>query len=251
MIGLILAGGYATRLYPLTKNFPKSLLKVGQKPIIEHIIEKIEKIPDIEKIIISTNKKFESQFSEWKKNAKCTKEIIIDIEDSMEEKEKPGAIRGIGQIYQKYSGNFLIVGGDNLFDDDLQTVVNDFQTKQAPIAGIHKSSGELDTTQFGLVLVNEDNIIYKFEEKSQTPKSDLISTCIYAIPKNSLSKINSYLQNNNSDSPGHFIKWLSENQPVFGSILEGSWWDIGTIEAYEKINNHFENNSEIIAGQLQ
>lgn len=250
MIGLILAGGYATRLYPLTKNIPKPLLRVGEKPIIEHIIKKIEKIPNVEKIIISTNKKFESQFSDWKKSTECTKEIIIDIENSMEEKEKPGAIRGIEQIYQKYSEDFLIVGGDNLFEDDLQTVVNDFQTKQSPVIGIHKSLGDLDITQFGLVLVNEDNIIYKFEEKSQTPKSNLISTCIYALPKNSLSKIKSYLENNNSDSPGHFIKWLSENQTVFGSILDGLWWDIGTIEAYEKINNHFENNSKIIAGGL-
>jgi glucose-1-phosphate thymidylyltransferase len=247
MIGLILAGGYATRLYPLTKNFPKPLLKVGQKPIIEHIVKKIEKIPSVKKIIISTNAKFESQFSDWLKHIECTKEIILEIENTMEEKEKLGAIRSIGQIHQKYSEDFLIVGGDNLFEDDLQAVVSDFETKKASIVGLHKSLGDLDISQFGTVVTDEYNAIREFEEKSPTPKSDLISTCIYALPKKSISKINFYLENNNPDSPGHFIRWLSENDIVYGSILKGSWWDIGTIEAYERITNHFENKSKIIA----
>ena len=250
MYALILAGGFATRLYPLTKNFPKPLLKVGQKPIIEYAVKKIEKIPNVEKIIVSTNSKFESQFSDWIKHTEFTKEIILDIEDTMEEKEKLGAIKGISQIYQKYPEDFLIVGGDNLFEDDLQVVVNDFETKKASIVGIHKSSGDLDISQFGTVMIDEDKIIRKFEEKSQTTNSDLISTCIYALSKNSISKINSYLENNSPDSPGHFIRWLSENETVYGSILEGLWWDIGTIEAYEKITDHFENNSKIMSGGL-
>ena len=247
MIGLILAGGYATRLYPLTKNFPKPLLKVGQKPIIEHIVKKIERIPSVEKIIISTNAKFESQFSDWLKHTECTKEIILEIENTMKEKEKLGAIRGIGQIHQKYSEDFLIVGGDNLFEDDLQVAVNDFKTKKTSIVGLYKSSGDMDISQFGTVTIDEYNAIRKFDEKSPTPKSDLISTCIYILPKNSISKIKFYLESNNPDSPGHFIRWLSENEIVYGSILEGSWWDIGTIEAYEKITNQFESSSKIIA----
>lgn len=247
MIGLILAGGFATRLYPLTKNFPKPLLKVGQKPIIEHIIKKIEKIPSIKKIIISTNAKFESHFSEWLSQVECSKEIILEIENTKEEKEKLGAIRSIGQIHKKYLDDFLIVGGDNLFEDDLQTMVKNFDIKKISIVGICKNTTELDISQFGTVLMDDKNTISGFEEKSHNPNSDLISTCIYVIPKNSLAKIDIYLKKNKPDSPGHFIRWLSDKEAVYGSILKGNWWDIGTIDAYKKITDSFENYSNVIA----
>lgn len=248
MIGLILAGGFATRLYPLTKNFPKPLLQVGQKPIIEHIIKKIERIPSIKKIIISTNAKFEYHFRDWINQFESSKEIILEIENTVEEKEKLGAIRSIGQIHKKYFDDFLIVGGDNLFEDDLKTVANNFDIKQIPIVGVFKNSGQLDISQFGTVLMDDKNIISRFKEKSNNPNSDLISTCIYVMPKSSLAKIENYLENNNPDSPGHFIKWLSENELVYGSVLKGNWWDIGTIDAYKKITGTFENYSNVIAG---
>jgi len=236
MIALVLAGGFATRLYPLTKNFPKPLLDVGGKPIIEHIIEKLEEIKSIEKIIISTNKKFAPFFFDWTKNTTVTtKEILVEVENTFDEKEKLGAIKSIAQIHQKYPEDFLIVGGDNFFEDKLIGFVNVFETKKIPIVGIYKNTGYFDSSQFGTVKVDKEGMISKFVEKSVKPTSNLISTCIYALPKNSLEKINSYLNNNNPDSPGHFIRWLSENENVYGSILQGLWSDIGTIEAYNTI----------------
>lgn len=240
MIALVLAGGFATRLYPLTKNFPKPLLDVGGKPIIEHIIEKLEEIKSIEKIIISTNKKFESFFFDWVKNTTVTtKEILVEVENAFEEKEKPGAIQSIAQTHQRYPEDFLIVGGDNFFEDKLVDLVNVFETKKAPIIGIYKNTSHFDSSQFGTVKMDKEGMVRKFVEKSVKPTSNLVSTCIYAIPKNSLTKINSYLNNNNPDSPGHFIRWLSENETVYGSILQGLWSDIGTIQAYNTIKKQF------------
>jgi len=236
MIALVLAGGFATRLYPLTKNFPKPLLDVGGKPIIEHIIEKLEEIKSIEKIIISTNKRFESFFLDWIKNTTVTtKEILVEVENTFEEKEKLGAIKSIAQIHQRYPEDFLIVGGDNFFEDKLGSLVNVFESKKAPIVGIYKNTGYFDSSQFGTVQMDKEGMVSDFVEKSVKSTSNLVATCIYAIPKNSLTKINSYLNYNNPDSPGHFIRWLSENETVYGSILQGLWSDIGTIEAYNTI----------------
>ncbi len=236
MIALVLAGGFATRLYPLTKNFPKPLLDVGGKPIIEHIIEKLDEIKSIEKIIISTNKRFESSFFDWLKNTTVTtKEILVEVENTFEEKEKLGAIKSIAQIHQRYPEDFLIVGGDNFFEDKLVGLVSVFESKKAPIVGIYKNAGHFDSSQFGTVKMDKQGMVSDFVEKSVEPASNLVATCIYAMPKNSLTKINSYLNHNNPDSPGHFIKWLSENETVYGSILQGFWSDIGTIEAYNTI----------------
>ena len=124
MIGLVLAGGFSTRLYPLTKNFPKPLLTIKGKPIIEYIIEKINNVDGINKIIISTNKKFEAHFVNWVNSFESKNPIELEIEESLEEKEKLGAIKGIHRIYEKYpKEEFLIVAGDNFFDEDLDTFV--------------------------------------------------------------------------------------------------------------------------------
>jgi glucose-1-phosphate thymidylyltransferase len=64
---IILAAGYATRLYPLTKNKPKPLLDVAGKPILEHILEKVSKVTDINEVFIVTNDRFYPCFIEWKK----------------------------------------------------------------------------------------------------------------------------------------------------------------------------------------
>jgi len=239
MIGLILAGGYATRLYPLTKDFPKSLLPVKGKPIIEYIIEKIEETDKIHKIIIYTNKKFERHFLEWLDKNKNPK-ISIEVEDSISEDEKLGAVRAIAEIQKKFEGEeFLIIAGDNLFSDSLIQFVNFYESKNKTVICLTQKNENQDTTHLGTVEIDDDGLVTKMAEKSNDFSGSFISTGIYAIPKNSLTKIHEYLKENNPDSPGYFIEWLSKNESVYGHILEGRWFDIGTLESYNKIKDGF------------
>lgn len=126
MKAIILAGGYAKRLWPLTKNKPKQLLSVGGRPMIEYIMEKLETQKEIDKIIISTNEKFEDNFKQWLSGYKSTKDISLVIEPTLLEENKLGSVGALGYLIKKENFNeeLMIIGGDNLFEFDLRDLMN-------------------------------------------------------------------------------------------------------------------------------
>jgi len=126
MKAIILAGGYAKRLWPLTKNKPKQLLSVGGRPMIEYIIEKLETQKEIDKIIISTNEKFEENFKQWLSEYKSTKEISLVIEPTLLEENKLGSVGALGYLIREKNidEELMIIGGDNLFEFDLRDLIN-------------------------------------------------------------------------------------------------------------------------------
>jgi len=132
MKAIILAGGYAKRLWPLTKNKPKQLLSVGGRPMIEYIMEKLEAQKEINKIIICTNKKFEDNFKQWLSEYKLTKDISLVIEPTLSEKNKLGSVGALGYLIRgkNIDGELMIIGGDNLFEFDLRDLINYYRKKK-------------------------------------------------------------------------------------------------------------------------
>ncbi|MCJ7506994.1 nucleotidyltransferase family protein [Candidatus Bathyarchaeota archaeon] len=243
MIAIVLAGGYGTRLQALSRNLPKPLLKVAGKPMIGHVFDKLAEVEDIGHVIISTNLRFEPQFREWlESNHNIGAEIIAD--KSRCEANKPGAIASLVQIAQKINDSCLIVAGDNLFTSDLRPMIRTFRGKSCATVGLYDVGNRELARQYSTAIMDPEGRIVDFREKPDNPETTLIGTCIYVLPQRTLSRLNEYLiEAADRDSPGRFIAWLCKREPVYGHVLDGYWWDIGTIDQYHEANQTLQRES--------
>jgi glucose-1-phosphate thymidylyltransferase len=245
MKALILAAGYATRLYPLTKDRPKPLLLVGKRTIVDYMIEKLDQVPEIDTIYIVTNNKFYGIFSEWQKTCRSKKKIIIDNDGSMTNDDRLGAIGDIRLVLekQKVYDDIIVLAGDNMFDWEIKEFT-DF-AKQKPEAfalGAYDINDKAKAANtYGVVEVDANGDMVNFLEKPKDPPTSLIATGIYYFPQDRLSMIAQFLRSGNEkDAPGHFIQWTSKEQEVRCYVFKGVWFDIGDLESYRKANLAFQ-----------
>lgn len=242
MDAIILAAGYATRLYPLTQNTPKPLLNVAGRPIIEHIIKKLDKIDSIDKVYIVTNDKSEQQFKKWIRNFDAEKPIEIINDGTKSNEERLGALGDIHYAinYKNLDNDIIVIAGDNLFELSLIEVVNFFKKIKSNVIVLHDVKSIELAKHYGIVEIDENNIIINFEEKPINPKSTLASTGIYLFPKKTIELIKKYIaQGNNPDRTGSFIEWLHKREKVNSYTTDKKWYDIGSIEQLEKANKHY------------
>jgi glucose-1-phosphate thymidylyltransferase len=243
---LILAAGYATRLYPLTENKPKPLLPVAGSPMVEHIIRKVEALhgsKDIRfgSIVIVTNGRFYSQFTDWQKKLRCAIPVRILNDATTSDKDKLGAVGDMGFVLQSEGDqqDFLVVGGDNLFDFSLADFLV-YARKSRPFAsvGLYDVGPGGDARKYSAVKLDDDGRVISFVEKPKVADTTLISICMYYFPKEKLWRIGQYLTSgNNQDQPGHYIAWLANEDKVYGFVFQGRWFDIGDIASYNEANS--------------
>jgi glucose-1-phosphate thymidylyltransferase len=240
MKALILAAGYATRLYPLTKDMPKPLLDVAGKPIIDYIIDKIKAVQAVNEVVVVSNNKFYGHFNEWishKPQDRLKYRIVNDGSNTVE--DRLGAVGDINLSIQECSidDDLLIVAGDNLFDFNLNDFIL-FSRQNSPYHAIclyHDDNEATDLTRFGIVQIDPNARVTDFEEKPKNPKSRFIATCIYYVPQQKLQLINKYIgQGNQHDTPGSYIKWLTMHDRVYGNICNGTWFDLGDLDALKE-----------------
>ncbi|HIP88922.1 MAG TPA: NDP-sugar synthase [Thermococcus paralvinellae] len=222
---LIMAGGYATRLWPITKSNPKALLPVGDKVILDHIIEKTKEL-NLE-VYVSTNRFFAKRFEEWGKD----KDVELLIEDTLREEEKLGTIGAINEALKNLGlDDYLIIAGDNLFSFSLKHFLGKYKGKTL-IAVYDVGDFEL-AKRYGVVLLEGERVV-NFEEKPVKPKSTWISTGVYVFPREVMEMIPQYLKEGNRDSPGYFIQWLlSKGVEVYAYRFDDYWYDIGSADSY-------------------
>lgn len=240
MIAVILAGGYAKRLWPLTLDKPKVLLPIAGKPIIDCVVEKALRInPPVTKIIVSTNLRFQSQFEEWLgPKGYCNVELVPD--NSTNGYEKIGAVKALSDIASTISEDFLVLAGDNLFVGDLDDLITFFTEKNSPIVALYHSAHFNEAKNGAIAIINEDKKIMDFIEKPKDPKTTLIGACIYAFPERIVTRLKEYVDLGlPQDEPGRFIEWLHKKEEVYGYMLKSNLWDIGTLESYREAENHF------------
>ena len=242
---LILAAGYATRLYPLTLDKPKPLLKVGAKPIIEHICEKISQLSGPKACFIVTNQKFFKTFNNWAGNFKFHVPIKVINDETTTNENRLGAIRDIEFVIKKNNikDDLLIIGGDNLFEFSLKDFV-DFALihRQDASLAIFDIKDKEKAKMYGVVKIDSSGRVISFQEKPSQPESTFISTCVYYFPKEKISLFSSFLASGNkADAPGNYIKWLSENERVYGFAFSESWYDIGDITSYNEADKKYKN----------
>jgi len=245
MKAIILVGGYAKRLWPLTKNTPKQLLSVGGRPMIEYIMEKLETQKEIDKIIISTNEKFGENFKQWLSEYKSTKDISLVIEPTLSEKDKLGSVGALGYLIREKNidEELMIIGGDNLFEFDLRDLINYYREKKGNVVALYDLKSIQKSRSYGVAKINEEMRIIDFVEKPENPPSTLVSTACYMLSKEGARSILTYLdKGENPDAIGFFIKWLIKRESVFGFVFSGRWFDIGSLESLKEADLIYTKN---------
>src|SRR6266516_3211953 len=240
MNALILAAGYATRLYPLTLHKAKPLLVVGGKPIIEWVEDNLAGVPDLETIYVVTNDKFAADFQAWSeryrsRHAEFKFKIIND--GSTSDQDKLGAIGDINLVVTRENlaqSSLLVVAGDNLFTESLANFVDCARGTDATVAVYDVGDTEA-IKKYGNITVDAEGIITRFEEKPKKPQGTLAAIAIYYYSPAVLSLLTTYLAaGNNPDQPGRFVQWLYTRKPVKTFQIVGKWLDIGSKETLEK-----------------
>jgi glucose-1-phosphate thymidylyltransferase len=249
MNALILAAGYATRLYPLTLSKAKPLLVVGGKPIIEWVVDNLAGVPNLETIYVVTNDKFAADFQTWSEqyhdqHPQFKFKVINDRSKSDE--DKLGAIGDINFVVTKENlaqSGLLIIAGDNLFTEPLTGFAACANGTEATV-GIYDVEDPEAIKKYGNVLINGDGIITHLEEKPQKPRGTLAAIALYYYSPSVLSLLTTYLAaGNNRDQPGRFVQWLYTRKPVKTFQIRGKWLDIGSKETLE--------NADQILGKIK
>lgn len=243
MKAIILAGGYATRLWPITRNQPKQLLPVAGKAIIEYPMEQIEIVRIIDESIISTNAYFEYNFREWFSKYQIRKNTKLVIEKTYSQNEKLGSVGALDFLIKKLKikSNILIVAGDNLFEFSIRKFCNFFKEKKSPVAALYDIKDKRRIKgRYGVVKLGKNSKIINFEEKPKKPKTNLVNTGCYILPSKDLKLIDKYLADgNNPDVIGYFLQWLTKRKSVYGYVFDSPWFDIGSFDAYDAANKYY------------
>ncbi len=240
---IVLAGGYAKRLWPLTLDTPKALLPIAGRPILDYIIEKLQALnPPPTKIVVSTNLRFQPQFQEWM-TTKSYGNLELVPDDAASEEQKPGAIKAMADIITSAEDDdVLVLAGDGMFNDDLAGMVQTFKQKSTVVALYQVKSLE-EAKRCATVTVDDDERILEFKEKPSEPKTTLVCGAIYAFSIGIRKRLEEYLMLElPTDQPGRFVEWLYKQEPVYGYMLKDYLWDIGTRETYKACNLYFSNN---------
>ena len=246
MNALILAAGYATRLYPLTLNKAKPLLEVGGKPIIRWLVDNLATVAGLKTIFIVTNDKFATDFENWAQDytaSQSTARLKVINDGSRSDDDKLGAIGDINVVLTRedhaQQDDLLVVAGDNLFREPLAPFVNEARKNFAALA-VH-DLGNIDVMKkYGVVTASRDGTVTHFEEKPDKPQSTLAAMALYYYSREALPLFATYLAaGNNPDQPGRFIQWLYTRKPVKAFKMQGQWLDIGSKETLEQADKLF------------
>ena len=242
---IILAAGYATRLYPLTLTQPKPLLPVAGQPMVEYVLDNLAPIGGIDRIYVVTNNKFAGHFQKWSDNYRATKSKLnftIVNDGSTDDTNKLGAIGDINYVLktQNVDDDIMVVAGDNLFSQKLEGFGQFCREKNAPVLALYDVGNLEEIKKYNSVSMDAAGKITFFEEKPKNPTSTMTGIALYYYPKSTLPLIRQYIaEGNNPDQPGRLIQWLYPRTPVYTWKVPGIWYDIGSKETLEEANKIF------------
>jgi glucose-1-phosphate thymidylyltransferase len=242
---IILAAGYATRLYPLTLTQPKPLLPVAGQPMIDYVLDNLAPIGGIDRIYVVTNAKFAGHFQQWSTDYRAHKaklNFTIVNDRSTDDTNKLGAIGDIHFVLasQNVTDDIIVVAGDNLFSEKLSDFGRFCREKNAPVLAVYDVGNLEEIKKYNAINLDGDGRITFFEEKPKNPTSTLTGIALYFYPKSTLPLIQQYIaEGNNADQPGRLIQWLYTRMPVYTWKVPGLWYDIGSKETLEEANKIF------------
>ena len=239
---VILAAGYATRLYPLTENLPKSLLIVAGKTILEHILIKVEEVPEIDEVLLVSNAKFAGQFNAFLSVYKGKKPILVLDDTTWDNEHRVGAIADLALAIEqaKIDDDIMVLAGDNLFDFSLNDFAAFFHDVQADCITMYYEENLKALQKTGVAEINLDDQVLSFEEKPIKPRSNNAVPPFYIYTKFTINLVQQFLKTGqNADAPGQFVAWLAKEKPVYAYKFKGKRYDIGSLASYEEAKHIF------------
>ncbi|WP_435179946.1 sugar phosphate nucleotidyltransferase [Halorussus sp. AFM4] len=233
MKAVVLAGGYATRLWPITKHRPKMFLPVGDSTVIDQIFAELEADDRIDEVYVSTNERFADDFEAHLEESEFDKPRLT-VEDTTEEDEKFGVVGALAQLFDRenITDDTLVIAGDNLISFEVSDFVDFFEAKESPTLAAYDVGSRERAKSYGLVELDGDEVV-DFQEKPEDPRSTLVSIACYAFTADNIPLFDEYLESgNNPDEPGWFVQWLQQRDSVYAYTFDEAWFDIGTPESY-------------------
>ena len=233
---IILAAGYATRLYPLTENFPKPLLEVGGKPILDWLIDDLK--GEVEEFIVVTNHKFATIFEEWAQN----KENVSIIDDGTNSNEgRLGAVKDIQLAAKDIDGDAFVMAGDNVLTFSLVPFIEFAKKKATSCVMCHEEKSIPALQRTAVITVDADDKITSYEEKPKEPKGELAVPPFYYYRAEDIKRIQEALDAGcGYDAPGSFAAWLSKQTPMHAWKMTGGRHDIGDMASYEAVRDSYK-----------
>jgi glucose-1-phosphate thymidylyltransferase len=237
---LVLAAGYATRLYPLTLDRPKALLDVAGRPMLEHVLASLAPIPELDGIFVVTNSKFARHFEEWERGSSFDAVVVDD--GTLDDQTKRGAIGDIAFVVERegIADDLVVVAGDNLFSETLEGFGQAVRERRAPTLAVY-DVGDLEAIRrYNAIEVDAEGRIVFFEEKPAAPRSTLTGIALYFYPRETLPLVGRYVaEGNNADQPGRLVEWLYRRVDFYTWLVPGLWFDIGSAESLAEANRVF------------
>ena len=238
---LILAAGYATRLYPLTENFPKPLLEVQGKTILDWLIDDIDTLGAVDEYVVISNHKFAHHFDAWavKKPQKIT--VVDDGTESNE--TRLGAVRDIQFAIDQLGldDDMLVIAGDNLLDFSLTGFIAYAKAKQSSCIMRYYEASEQRLAKCGVVEIDGQDKILGMEEKPAVPKSHWCCPPFYFYTRKDAKLVKKGIASGcGVDAPGSYIAWLCTQTPVHAMEMPGKRYDIGNLESYERVQKEYQ-----------
>ena len=237
---LILAAGYATRLYPLTENFPKPLLKVGDKTILDWLVDDIDTAGLVDEYVVISNHKYAHHFDTW---TKTKEQKITVVDDGTETNEtRLGAVKDIQFTIEKLNldDDMLVIAGDNVLDFSLTEFVRYAKNKNTSCIMRYYEADEKKLLKCGVVTIDENDKILNMTEKSPTPATHWCCPPFYYYTKEDSHLIQKGIDSGcGTDAPGSYIAWLAGETPVHAMEMPGSRYDIGNLASYEEVKKNY------------
>lgn len=242
---LVIAAGYATRLYPLTLDQPKALLPVGGLPMLDRVLGSLASVQPNE-IYVVTNSRFAPHFRRWAAERPTGQPDVTVVDDgTASEADKLGAIGDIAFVleHERVDDDLVVVAGDNLFSDDLAGFGAFCRERDAPVVGVHDVGDPEQMSKYNVIEIDEEGRITYFEEKPRQATSTLTGIALYFYPRHVLPLIRRYVaEGNNPDQPGRLVQWLYPRTDVFTWRVPGDWYDIGSEETLRQADLEFSRS---------
>lgn len=238
MQAILLAGGHATRLWPITRDRPKPLLPLGEDTILRRLLDTV--VPIADEVIVSTNKLFENEFREAIEDVPKTR---LFVEGQASEEDKPGALGALIEVASELDPEapLMVVAGDNYYGFDMGRFAKEAANKDGPSVAVKKLERREDARAFGVVEKGEGSRVEAFHEKPEDPPSNLAATALYYYPPEWDRLFDAYAAHARKamntdelfDEPGRILEWgVTEGIPVHAWPFEQDWFDIGTPTGY-------------------
>lgn len=245
MKNIVIAAGYATRLYPLTENFPKPLLEIGNSTILGRMMDDVDAFPEVDEHIIVTNHRFAGIFEDWVAKQSYSKPIRV-IDDGTETNEtRLGAVRDLLLALEscQIDDDIMVLAADNILDFSLRGFVEFFKEKGTSCIICHHQPLVERLRRSGVIEMDENNLVTGMEEKPQNPKSNWSTPPFYIYSKADMPLIKDCMNHGcGFDAPGNLVHHLCERTPIHAWIMPGHRFDIGSLDTYEEAKKTFGNN---------